>query len=62
MTTTMRAVVLDEPGPATNLHLRHVPIPEPRAGWVRIQVKAFGLNRSELPRPKSNPGGSYCAP
>ena len=48
MTTTMRAIVLDEPGPVTNLHLRHVPIPEPSEGWVRIRVKAFGLNRSEL--------------
>jgi NADPH:quinone reductase-like Zn-dependent oxidoreductase len=44
----MRAVVLDQPGPATNLHVRDVPIPEPRPGWVLIEVKAFGLNRSEL--------------
>jgi NADPH2:quinone reductase len=48
MTHTMRAVVLDQPGPATNLHVRDVPIPEPRPGWVLIEVKAFGLNRSEL--------------
>ncbi|NNG21112.1 zinc-binding dehydrogenase [Naumannella sp. ID2617S] len=48
MTDTMRAIVLDEPGPVTNLHLRHLPIPEPRPGWVRIKVEAFGLNRSEL--------------
>lgn len=48
MTTRMRAIVLDEPGPVTNLHLRTLPIPEPRPGWVRIRVKAFGLNRSEL--------------
>lgn len=44
----MRAVVLDEPGPPSNLHLRDLPIPEPRPGWVRIKVMAFGLNRSEL--------------
>lgn len=44
----MRAVVLDEPGPVTNLHLRDLPIPEPEPGWVRIKVEAFGLNRSEL--------------
>lgn len=48
MTTTMRAVVLSEPGPVQNLQIRDLPIPEPRAGWVRIAVKAFGLNRSEL--------------
>jgi NADPH2:quinone reductase len=44
----MRAVVLTETGPVENLHLRDVPLPEPRPGWVRIAVKAFGLNRSEL--------------
>lgn len=48
MTETMRAVVLDEPGPVTNLHIRELPIPNPGPGWVRIRVKAFGLNRSEL--------------
>jgi NADPH2:quinone reductase len=48
VTTTMRAVVLSEPGPVQNLQIRDLPIPEPRAGWVRIAVKAFGLNRSEL--------------
>jgi NADPH2:quinone reductase len=48
MTATMKAVVLDEPGPVTNLHLRYLPVPEPAHGWVRIKVEAFGLNRSEL--------------
>ena len=48
MTDTMRAVVLDTPGPVQNLHIRDLPIPEPRPGWVRIKVLAFGLNRSEL--------------
>ncbi|MGV9276821.1 zinc-binding dehydrogenase [Streptomyces griseosporeus] len=48
MTATMRAVVLDEPGPVTRLHLRELPLPEPERGWVRIKVEAFGLNRSEL--------------
>jgi NADPH:quinone reductase len=48
MTTTMRAVVLEAPGPAEALQIRELPIPEPRPGWVLIRVKAFGLNRSEL--------------
>ena len=48
MTDTMRAVVLDTPGPVQNLHIRDLPLPEPRPGWVRIKVTAFGLNRSEL--------------
>ena len=45
---TMRAVVLERPGPVSNLLLRELPVPEPRPGWVRIRVHAFGLNRSEL--------------
>ncbi|MFO6453436.1 MULTISPECIES: zinc-binding dehydrogenase [unclassified Aeromicrobium] len=45
---TMRAVVLDAPGPVTNLRLRELPLPQPPAGWVRIKVRSFGLNRSEL--------------
>ncbi|HEY0988198.1 MAG TPA: zinc-binding dehydrogenase [Kofleriaceae bacterium] len=45
---TMRAVVLREPGPIANLEVCDVPIPAPPPGWIRIRVKAFGLNRSEL--------------
>jgi NADPH:quinone reductase len=48
MTATMRAVVLDAPGPPEALQIRELPIPEPRRAWVLIQVRAFGLNRSEL--------------
>lgn len=46
--TTMRAVVLEAPGPPEALRIRQLPIPEPRPGWVLIRVKAFGINRSEL--------------
>jgi NADPH:quinone reductase len=48
MTSTMRAVVLDSPGPAEGLVIRELPIPTPEPGWVLIRVRAFGLNRSEL--------------
>ena len=48
MTATMRAVVLDAPGPPEALVIRELPVPEPRPGWVLIRVKAFGINRSEL--------------
>jgi NADPH:quinone reductase len=48
MTATMKAVVLSAPGPVENLRIRDLPIPDPKPGWVRIKVKAFGLNRSEL--------------
>jgi NADPH:quinone reductase-like Zn-dependent oxidoreductase len=43
----MRAVVLDGPGPAEEMRVRRVAVPEPGVGWVRIKVEAFGLNRSE---------------
>jgi NADPH:quinone reductase len=45
---TMKAVVLDAPGPPEALQIRDLPIPTPRAGQVLIKVAAFGLNRSEL--------------
>lgn len=48
MTDTMRANVLDAPGPPDALTIRELPVPTPAAGWVLIEVKAFGLNRSEL--------------
>src|SRR5947199_880306 len=48
MAATMRAVVLDAPGPHEALRIRERPVPEPPPGWVLIRVKAFGVNRSEL--------------
>ena len=45
---TMRAVVIREAGGPDVLKLESRPIPQPKAGWVLIKVKAFGLNRSEL--------------
>ena len=46
--TTMRAVVLSEPGPIENLTIQELPVSEPAPGRVLIKVAAFGLNRSEL--------------
>jgi NADPH:quinone reductase len=48
MSQTMKAIQLDAPGPPEALHVRDLPMPEPKDGWVRIRVEAFGLNRSEL--------------
>jgi NADPH2:quinone reductase len=45
---TMRAVVLDGPGPPEALTIRKLPVPVPGPGRVLIWVTAFGLNRSEL--------------
>ncbi|TFG73514.1 MAG: NADPH:quinone reductase [Solirubrobacterales bacterium] len=44
----MRAVVLDAPGPPEALSVREIPVPTPDPAWVLIEVRAFGLNRSEL--------------
>src|SRR4051794_11807488 len=46
--STMRAIVLDKPGPPAALTIRELPVPKPAPGWVLIKVEAFGLNRSEL--------------
>lgn len=45
---TMRAAVLDAPGPPEALVVRRLPVPAPAPGEVLIEVRAAGLNRSEL--------------
>lgn len=60
MGTMMRAVVLDAPGPPEALRIRELPVPVPEPGWVLIEVKAFGLNRSELmTRQGQSPGVEF---
>ena len=44
----MRAIVLEKFGGLDSLVYKDIPEPEPRAGDVVIQVKAFGLNHAEL--------------
>jgi NADPH:quinone reductase-like Zn-dependent oxidoreductase len=44
----MRAAVAERPGPPEVLTVREVLRPDPREGWTLVQVKAFGLNRSEI--------------
>ena len=45
---TMKAAVMHQPGGPEVLHIEALPIPTPKLGEVLIQVKAFGLNRSEI--------------
>jgi NADPH:quinone reductase len=40
----MKAMVLDKAGDRENLHIADVPIPEPKAGEVRVKVHSVGLN------------------
>ena len=44
----MKAVVIRKPGAPEVLVVEERPVPQVKAGWVLIRVKAFGLNRSEL--------------
>ncbi len=44
----MKAIRVHRPGGPEVLEVEELPRPEPRAGWVRIHVRAFGLNRSEM--------------
>jgi NADPH2:quinone reductase len=43
----MRAIVLDKFGGLDSLVYKDVPEPEPKAGHVVIQIKAFGINHAE---------------
>src|SRR5260221_2460955 len=44
----MRAIVLEKFGGPDSLVYKDIPEPEPKAGHVVIQIKAFGLNHAEL--------------
>ena len=44
----MRAAVADRPGPPEVLRVCEVSRPEVRPGWTLVEVRAAGLNRSEL--------------
>ncbi|WP_161980985.1 alcohol dehydrogenase catalytic domain-containing protein [Streptococcus sp. S784/96/1] len=44
----MKAVVVNRPGGSEVLEVVERPIPQVREGWSLIQVKGFGVNRSEI--------------
>jgi NADPH:quinone reductase len=44
----MRAIVLEKFGGLDSLVYRDIPEPEPKAGTVVIEIKAFGINHAEL--------------
>ena len=48
MHASMKAVVIERPGPPEVLTLQERPVPKAKPGWVLIRVRAFGLNRSEM--------------
>jgi NADPH:quinone reductase len=44
----MRAIVLEKFGGLDSLVIKDIPEPEPKAGQVVIQIKAFGINHAEM--------------
>lgn len=54
----MKAVVITRPGGPEVLEIRDVGTPEPVGDWVRVRVRAAGLNRADL----SQRQGHYPAP
>jgi len=44
----MRAIVLEKFGGPDSLVVKEIPEPEPKAGHVVIQIKAFGINHAEM--------------
>jgi NADPH2:quinone reductase len=46
--TIMRAIVLEKFGGLDSLVYKEIPEPEPKAGHVVIEIKAFGINHAEI--------------
>ncbi|MGK9286602.1 zinc-binding dehydrogenase [Sinorhizobium meliloti] len=62
MTKTMQAIKLFEPGNIDKLVLTDLPIPQPALGWVRIRVKAFGVNETEVTSRKGLSSPDFTMP
>ena len=59
----MRAIVYDRPGSADVLQLTERPVPEPRAGEVRVRLALAGVNPTDWKsRSKTPPGPSGQVP
>src|ERR1700731_4269494 len=46
--SNVRAIVLEKFGGLDSLVYKEIPDPEPRAGHVVIEIKAFGINHAEM--------------
>jgi hypothetical protein len=54
-----RGVAVTRPGGLDALEIQDVPVPARKPGWVRIRVKAFGVNKSEVTTRKGDRGGVW---
>ena len=44
----MRAIVLSEPGPATNMSIGEVDVPVPKENEVLLKITHTALNRADI--------------
>ncbi|MEM9258868.1 MAG: zinc-binding dehydrogenase [Bacteroidota bacterium] len=58
----MKAWQIKSYGTNDVFELVEIPDPTPKAGWVTIQIKAFGLNRSELYTRQGHSGDAVTLP
>ncbi|MEU0163007.1 zinc-binding dehydrogenase [Streptomyces sp. NPDC006261] len=59
---TMRAIVVSETGGTDKLVATDLPLPPLRPDWVRIKVRAFGVNESEVTTRKGLSGPDVTYP
>ncbi|MFC6417543.1 zinc-binding dehydrogenase [Sanguibacter inulinus] len=62
MPDTMRAIRLTGPVDIDDLPITDVPVPEVRPGWVRLRVRAFGVNESEVTSRQGESGPDFSFP
>ncbi|MQY30645.1 alcohol dehydrogenase catalytic domain-containing protein [Nocardia aurantia] len=62
MTETMQAIKLSGPGSLDALAPSEISKPEARPGWVRIRIKAFGVNESEITSRKGESSADFTFP
>lgn len=62
MVELMRAIRLTGPGGPEVLEPTEVPLPEDRPGWVRVKVRAFGVNESEVTSRKGESSSDFSFP
>ncbi|CAL9280413.1 L-threonine 3-dehydrogenase [Streptomyces sp. enrichment culture] len=62
MPKTMRAIVLTRPVAPDQLTVTEVPVPDVRPGWVRLRMKAFGVNESEVTSRKGESDPDFTFP
>ena len=56
----MRAIVLEKFGGLESLVYKEIPEPEPKAGHVVIEIKAFGINHAEMHMRRRRRGLGGC--